>query len=37
LRFSSGWETTEEEWNVLGEALIKVHRAMKTATKNVGS
>ena len=29
LRFSSGWETTEEEWNALLEALRKVHRGMR--------
>ncbi len=25
LRFSSGWETTEADWDALGSALVKVH------------
>jgi cysteine desulfurase len=29
LRFSSGWETKEEEWSELVEALVKVHRGMR--------
>ena len=29
LRFSSGWETTEEEWGALLEGLTKVHHGMK--------
>jgi len=29
LRFSSGWETTEEDWNALLDGLQKVHRGMK--------
>ncbi len=29
LRFSSGWETTEQNWNALLEALQKVHRGMR--------
>jgi cysteine desulfurase len=28
LRFSSGWETTREEWHKLAEALNHVHRSM---------
>jgi cysteine desulfurase len=28
LRFSSGWETTEEDWRALLDALQKVHREM---------
>jgi len=28
LRFSSGWETTEEEWSALLEGLTKVHHGM---------
>ena len=28
LRFSSGWETAEEDWQALLEALQKVHRGM---------
>ena len=29
LRFSSGWETTGQDWNALLEALQKVHRGMR--------
>jgi len=29
LRFSSGWETTEDHWDALLEGLQKVHRWMK--------
>jgi cysteine desulfurase len=29
LRFSSGWETTPEEWDSLGEALEKVFHEMR--------
>ena len=29
LRFSSGWETTEEDWDALAEGLVKVHHAMQ--------
>ena len=29
LRFSSGWETTKEDWNGLLSALEKVHRGMR--------
>ena len=29
LRFSSGWETTEDHWNALLEGLQKVQRGMK--------
>ena len=29
LRFSSGWDTTEDQWNALLEGLQKVHRGMK--------
>jgi cysteine desulfurase len=29
LRFSSGWETAEEDWSVLLEGLQKVHRGMR--------
>ena len=29
LRFSSGWDTTEDHWNALLEGLQKVHRGMK--------
>ncbi len=29
LRFSSGWETTEDDWNALAEALGKVNGGMK--------
>ena len=28
LRFSAGWETTEDDWQALLEALQKVHRGM---------
>jgi cysteine desulfurase len=29
LRFSSGWETTSDDWNVLLEGLQKAHRGMQ--------
>jgi cysteine desulfurase len=29
LRFSSGWETKEQDWNALHEALQKVHHGMR--------
>lgn len=29
LRFSSGWETTDEEWLALLEALVKVYRGIR--------
>jgi len=25
LRFSSGWETTESDWDALAKALVKIH------------
>jgi cysteine desulfurase len=25
LRFSSGWETTEADWDALAKALAKIH------------
>jgi len=28
LRFSGGWETTEDDWQALLEAMQKVHRGM---------
>jgi cysteine desulfurase len=28
LRFSSGWETTELDWNALAEGLMKVHQGI---------
>jgi cysteine desulfurase len=28
LRFSSGWETTEEDWDALLDGLQKVYRGM---------
>lgn len=28
LRFSSGWETTEKDWQALGAALVEVHQGM---------
>ena len=28
LRFSAGWETTENDWLALLEGLMKVHRGM---------
>ena len=31
LRFSGGWETTEEEWTALSAGLVKVHRGMQPA------
>jgi cysteine desulfurase len=31
LRFSSGWETTVEEWNQLADALRQVHRSLAKA------
>src|SRR5205809_3254916 len=33
LRFSSGWETTEEEWSALLEGLMKVHHGMTRGRK----
>ncbi|MBM3837994.1 MAG: cysteine desulfurase [Verrucomicrobia bacterium] len=30
LRFSSGWETAEDEWTALLEALVKVHRGIQS-------
>jgi len=33
LRFSSGWETTEEEWSALLEGLTKVHHGMAKGGK----
>ncbi len=29
LRFSSGWETKESDWQALGEALVKVNQGMR--------
>lgn len=29
LRFSSGWETTEADWNALLNALVQVHHAIR--------
>ena len=31
LRFSSGWETTVEDWAALAEALGQVHRELQAA------
>ena len=31
LRFSSGWQTTEADWEALMEGLIKVHTTIRTA------
>jgi len=28
LRFSSGWETTELDWNSLAEGLMKVYQGI---------
>ena len=28
LRFSSGWETTEADWDALAKVLLKVHGEM---------
>ena len=28
LRFSSGWETTELDWNALAEGLVKVYQGI---------
>jgi len=30
LRFSSGWQTKQEEWNHLLEAVVNVHSAMSS-------
>jgi cysteine desulfurase len=32
LRLSSGWETTEQEWQALADALVKVYREMDLRT-----
>ena len=34
LRFSSGWETTVEDWAALAEALGQVHRELQAALGN---
>jgi cysteine desulfurase len=34
LRFSSGWETTETEWNTLAEALAKLGQGMRATGKS---
>ena len=31
LRFSSGWETTEADWDALVDALAKIHAEMRHA------
>jgi cysteine desulfurase len=31
LRFSSGWETTEADWDALAKALLKVHGEVQHA------
>lgn len=31
LRFSSGWETSQSDWDQLLEALVQVHKGMQTA------
>ncbi|HEU5077928.1 MAG TPA: cysteine desulfurase family protein [Opitutaceae bacterium] len=35
VRISSGWETTEAEWQQLAEAIARVYPTLKTAPENV--
>ncbi|MDE3066187.1 MAG: cysteine desulfurase [Verrucomicrobiota bacterium] len=37
LRFSSGWETTEADWDALSKALIKVHGELHHAKATVAA